>query len=50
MNWESLLYAPVGQLLWKRKQDAWRSRNKQTGDRRHDLLLRYADVGSSRVK
>ncbi len=21
MNWESLLYAPVGQLLWKRKQD-----------------------------
>lgn len=21
MNWESLLYAPVGQLLWKRKQN-----------------------------
>ena len=24
MNWEMLLYAPVGELLWKKKQDLHR--------------------------
>ena len=28
MNWETLLYAPVGELLWKKKQDLRLSRNK----------------------
>lgn len=27
MNWETLLYAPVGELLWKKKQDL---RSRQT--------------------
>ena len=26
MNWEMLLYAPVGELLWKKKQDLHRGR------------------------
>ena len=47
MNWATLLNAPVGELLWKKKQDLRLARNKQAGDRCHHLLLWHADVGAS---